>query len=128
VKSYVIRDDSFGLIGCGCRVECSDDEICVYPQDGLKKRLRFVPQKIDLEAAQGEVDQVTMSDDAKWMELSLSHSTGVVKKAELEIKGLDKGEYLIRYGSSADRKLVSDALKLSLPIADAKPIRIEKCV
>ena len=59
-------------------------------------------------------------------ELSLSDSTAVVKKAELEIKGLDKGAYLIRYGGSADRKLVSDVLKLSLPIADAKLIRIEK--
>ena len=121
-----MRDDSFGLIGCGCRVESSGKEIRVYPQDGLKKRLRFVPQKIDLEAAQGEVDQVTISDDGKRWELRLSDSTAVVKKAELEIKGLDKGAYLIRYGRSADRKLVSDVLKLSLPIADAKLIRIEK--
>jgi hypothetical protein len=126
VKAYVMRDDSFGLIGCGCRVESSGREIRVYPRDGLKKRLRFVPQKIDLEAAQGEVDQITISDDAKWLEFSLSDSTAVVKKAELEIKGLDKGAYLIRYGGSADRKLVSDVLKLSLPIADAKLIRIEK--
>jgi hypothetical protein len=56
----------------------------------------------------------------------LSDSTGVVNKAEVEIKGLDKGEYLVRYGSSADRRLVSDVLKLSLPIADAKLIRIER--
>jgi hypothetical protein len=125
-KSYVMRDDSFGLIGCGCRVESSEKEIRVYPRDGLKKRLRFVPQKIDLEATQGEVDQVTISNDGKQCELRLSDSTGVVKKAELEIKGLNTGEYLIRYGSSANRKLVSDVLKLSLPVADAKLIRIEK--
>ena len=125
-KSYVMRDDSFGLIGCGCRVESSGKEIRVYPQDGLKKRLRFVPQKIDLGAAQGEIDQVTMSDDGKRWELRLSDSTGVVKKAELEIKGLDKGEYRIQYSGSAETKLVFDALKLSLPIADAKAIRIEK--
>jgi hypothetical protein len=125
-KSYVMRDDSFGLIGCGCRVESSGKEIRVYPRDGLKKRLRFVPQKIDLEAEQGEVDQVAMSDDAKWLELSLSDSTGVVKTAELEVRGLDKGEYLVRYGSSANRMPVSNAIKLSLPIADAKLIRIER--
>ncbi len=126
VKSYVMQDDSFGLIGCGCRVESSDKEIRVYPQDGLKKRLRFVSTKIDLEATQAEIDQVTMSDDGKQWELRLSDSTGVVKKAELEIKGLEKGEYLIRYGNSTNRKLVSDVLKLSLPIADAKLIRIER--
>jgi hypothetical protein len=126
VKSYVIKDESFGLIGCGCRVERSDQEIRVYPQDGVRKRLRFVLQKIDIEAAQGEIDQVTMSEDAKRLELSLSDSTGVVKKAELEIKGLDMGEYIVQYGRSANRMPVSDAIKLSLHIADAKLIRIEK--
>ena len=125
-KCYVMRDDSFGLIGCGCSVESSDKAIRVNPHDGLKKRLRIVPQKIDLEVAQGEVDQVTISDDGKQWELRLSDSTGVVKRAELEIKGLEMGDYLIRYGGSVDRKLVSDVLKLSLPIADAKLIGIEK--
>jgi len=126
VKSYVIQDDSFGLIGIGCRVESFEKEVRVYPQDGLKKRLRFVPHKIDLEAAQGEIDQVALSDAGKRLELGLSDSTGVAKKAELELRGLEKGEYLVRYGSSADRMRVSDVLQLSLPIADAKLIRIEK--
>jgi hypothetical protein len=126
MKSYVMRDDSFGLIGCGCRVELSDKAIRVFPHDGLRKRLRFVPQKIDVEAAQGEIEKVTVSDDLKQWELRLGDSTGVVKKAELEIKGLEKGEYLIRYGDSADRILVSDVLQLSHPIDGAKLIRIEK--
>jgi len=43
----------------------------------------------------------------------------------LELKGLEKAEYLVRYGSSAERKPVSHALRLSLPLADAKLIRIE---
>ncbi|MGB8029914.1 MAG: DUF5695 domain-containing protein [Terracidiphilus sp.] len=126
VKAYVMQDESFGLIGCGCRVESSDEEIRVYPQDGLRKRLRFVPQKINLEVAQGEVDQVTMIDDGKRWGLHLSDSTGVVKEAELEITGLEKGEYLVHYAGSANRMSVSNALELLLPIADAKAIRIEK--
>jgi len=126
VKSYVIQDESFGLIGIGCQVETSEKEIRVYPQDGVKKRLRFVPDKIDLEVAQGEVDQVALSDAEKRLELRLSDSTGVVKKAELEIKGLEKGDYLVQHGNAADRIRVSDALQLSVPLADAKLIRIEK--
>jgi len=125
-KSYVMQDGSFGLIGCGCRVESLEKEIRVYPQDGLKKRLRFVPQRIDLEAAQGEIDQVVMSDTGKRLELRLSDSTGVVKKAEFELKGLEKGEYLVRYGGSENRMPVSDALRLSVPIADAMLITIER--
>jgi hypothetical protein len=126
VKSYVIQDESFGLIGCGCRVERSEQGIRVYPQDGVRKRLRCVPQKINLEVAQGEVDEVAISHDGKRLQLTLSDSTGVVRKAEFEITGLEKGEYLVRYGSAANRMVVSNALVLSLPIADAKLIRIEK--
>jgi len=44
------------------------------------------------------------------------------EKADLEIKRLENGEYSIPHGGSADGKLVSDVLKLSLPIADTKLI------
>jgi hypothetical protein len=125
-KAYVIQDDSFGWIGCGCRVESSATQIRVYPQDGLRKRLRFVPQKIDLEVSQGEIGWATLMDAERQMEFSLSDSTGVVKKAELEIGGLAKGDYMVRYASSANRTSVFDTLRLSLPIVDAKLIRIEK--
>lgn len=69
---------------------------------------------------------MTISDDGKQWELRLGDSTGVVKEAELEIMGLKEGEYLVHCAGSANRMSVSNALKLSLPIADAKVIRIEK--
>jgi hypothetical protein len=125
-KSYVIQDESFGLIGCGCRVESSEKEVRVYPRDGLKKRLLFVPRKISLEATQGEFDQVALDDAGQRLELRMSDSTGIVKKAELELKGLEKGDYRVRHGRSAVRMRVADSLKLSIPIAEAKLIRIEK--
>ena len=125
-KSYVIQDDSFGLIGCGCRVESSEQEVHIFPHDGLKKRLMFVPDKIDVEVLQGEIDRVVMSEAGNRIELSLSDSTGVVREAELELRGVAKGRYLVRYGSSENRMMVSDALRLSLPITDAMQIRIER--
>jgi hypothetical protein len=125
-KSYVIEDDTFGLVGCGCRVESLPGEIHVYPRDGLRKRLRFVAQKIDMEVAQGEIDQVTMGDRARWFQLRLSDSTGVVKKAEFDLTGLEKGEYLVRHGSSTERTTISGTLSISLRIEDARLIRIEK--
>ena len=125
-KSYVIQDESFGLIGCGCRVESSAGEVRVFPKDGLKKRILFVHHKINLEATQGEFDQVALAHTGQRLELRMSDSTGLVKKAELEVKGLEKGDYRVRHGRSAVRMRVSDILKLSLPIAEAKVIRIEK--
>jgi hypothetical protein len=125
-KSYVIQDDSFGLIGFGCRVGSSDKQVRVYPQDGLRKRLNFVPHRIDLEVTQGEVDWVALSDGGRRLELSLSDSTGVVKEVKFEIKGLPNGDYLVRHGGFARRTRICDSLQLALPIADAKLIGIEK--
>jgi hypothetical protein len=96
-------------------VESSEQEIRVFPQDGLKKRLMFVPDKIDLEALRGEIDYVVMSDAGNRMELRLSDSTGVVKEAEFELNG-----------SAENSITVSDAFRLSLPIADAEQIRIDR--
>ncbi len=126
-KAYVIHDDSFGLIGCGCRVESSTGKIRAYPHDGLRKRLRFVSEAIDIEVAQGEIDWALVVDAEGQLDLSLSDSTNVVKRAELEIRGLAKGDHMVRYGSAANRISVFDALRLSLPIADARLIRIKSC-
>jgi hypothetical protein len=125
-KSYVIQDESFGLIGCGCRVESSAKEVRVYPKDGLKKRVMFTHKKVDIEATQGEFDQVVFNETGHGLEFHMADSTGLVKKAELEVKGLEKGDYRVRHGRSAVRMRVSDTLKLSVPIAEAKIIRIEK--
>ena len=125
-KSYVLQDESFGLIGCGCRVESSAQEIRVFPHDGLKKRLMFVPEKIHLEAVRGEIDRVVISDAGNRMEVRLSDSTGVVKEAEIQLKGIGNGRYLVRYGSVENQVTVSDVLRFSLPIADAERIRIDR--
>jgi hypothetical protein len=125
-KSYVVQDESFGLIGCGCRVESSGKDVRVYPKDGLKKRVMFVEHKINLEATQGEFDQVVLGGAGRRLEVRMSDSTGIVKRAELEVKGLAPGDYRVRHGRSSARLQVSDVLKLSIPIAEAKLIRIEK--
>lgn len=60
------------------------------------------------------------------MELSLSDSTQVIKEAKFEIKRLPSGDYRVRHGGLARRTRISDSLQLTLPIADAKLIAIEK--
>jgi len=125
-SSWVLEDESFGLIGCGCQVESSTKEIVGCPRDGLRKRLRFVPQKINIEAMQGELDKVVMRDSGDSVELHMSDSTGVVKTAELLVEGLAGGAYAVRYGAVQNRVLIADSLTLSIPIAEAKFVRIER--
>lgn len=125
-KSWVIQDDSFGLIGCGCRVESSEAGTVVHLRDGLRKRLRFVAQKINIEVSRGELDRVVMSSSGNSIELHMSDSTELVTTAELVMDGLPGGQYAVRYGAGEKRVSVSNEMSISIPMADAELVRIER--
>ena len=67
-----------------------------------------------------------MREGGNRIELRLSDSTGAVEEAELELKGIGNGRYLVRYGGVENRITVSDVLRFSLPIPNAEQIRIER--
>jgi hypothetical protein len=56
----------------------------------------------------------------------MSDSTGVVKTAELLVEGLAGGAYAVRYGGVQNRVQIASSLSLSVPIAEAKLVRIER--
>jgi hypothetical protein len=56
----------------------------------------------------------------------MSDSTGVVKTAELLVEGLAGGAYSVRYGAIQNRVLIADSMTLSIPMAEAKLIRVER--
>jgi hypothetical protein len=125
-KSYVVRDETFGLVGYGCAVEAAGQQIRVTPKDGLRKRVRFAAEKIDVEATQGEIDQIVFHTTEHSFEIKMSDSTGVVKNAAVSIRGLEKGTY-----SAGGRRLPESAyadgvLTVELPIAAARQFKIEK--
>jgi hypothetical protein len=125
-KAYVVRDQTFGLTGYGCRVEGTRDETRVSPNDGVRKRVRFVGEGIDIEAQTGEIASVRLRKKGDRLRLEMTDSTGLVKKIQLGIRGLEKGEYDVKYGVVAKRRRVRDVLELTLPIAQAKSITIGK--
>lgn len=125
-KSYVINNDSFGLIGCGCRVESSGKGIAVYPKDGLRKRVRFVEEKLDFEATQGEIKQLTLSHSGHSIELRMGDSSGLVKNAQISVTGLAAAKYRVRHGKSSRTMSSSGSLQLTVPMAQAGMIRIER--
>lgn len=125
-KSYVVKDTTFGLIGYGCRVSTSGRQITVVPKDGLRKRLRFVEEKIDVEVTQGEIVQCAFDGENGSLELQMEDSTGFVKNASLTIRGLEKGDYRFRHGSSSKRISSDGSLAIELPIRDARLFKIEK--
>jgi len=125
-KSYVLSDEAFGLIGCGCKVEVTGQAITVYPQDGLKKRVRLVDEKIDLEATQAELNRLVWDKPHKALELEMGDSTGLVKTAAVVIQGLEKAEYKVSYGRSSKRVSSDGTVTLEVPISEARRIRVEQ--
>jgi Family of unknown function (DUF5695) len=125
-KSYVVKDPTFGLVGYGCRLESTPPSLTVFPHDGVRKRVRFVDDKIDLEATQGEINQVTLHPGGRSLEIVIGDSTGLVETAAATVQGLQSGEYRLSYGRSAHRVTSSNGtVTVSAPIAEAH-IRLER--
>ncbi len=125
-KSYVVDDSVFGLVGYGCSLETTQDEIRVIPQDGVRKRIRLVSDRIDIEASTGEITQAAWNKQAGLLTLEMADSTGLVRSVNLAVKGLQPGIYEIRRASTAERREVKEILSLALPLSQAKSIAIRR--
>ncbi len=125
-KAYVVDDPAFGLVGYGCRIERTADEIRAFPKDGVKKRLRFVAERIDIEAWAGEIASAALNAKTGDLELQMADSTNLVKIVRLAIRGLRPGDYEISFDESKERRTVRDVLRLDLPFERAKVIRVQK--
>ena len=124
-KAYVIRDAAFGLTGLGCRVQTSAGSVTVVPNDGVRKRLRFTAEKIDLTASSGEFEKVVLGSGST-LTLQLGDSTGLLKTARLVVHGLQPGAYEVRYAGKTDRVNVTDVLQIQTPMNAAGQIEIRR--
>jgi hypothetical protein len=99
-KAYVVKDPAFGLIGYGCEVMSTSEKVTVIPYDGLRKRVFFAEQKIEVEALAGEINEVSLSR-ADRISLAMTDSTGLAKQAILRVHGLADGKYHITSGDES---------------------------
>lgn len=125
-RSFVLRDEAFGLIGAGCRVEENGATVKVIPKDGLRKTVVYPEKKLRVQVTQGEIDWLTVDSALHRLELSLVDTTGIVKSAVFHIDGLDAGNYRIRHGSSSQRKNVSGRLELIVPIHESRSVLLTR--
>jgi hypothetical protein len=125
-KAHVIDDSTFGVTGLGCQAAESGGEIVVVPNDGVRKRIRFVTRKIDLRASSGEFEKVTLGREGSSLRLEMGDSTGLVKTARVTVQGLDPGQYDVQYQGRQERVTVGDALHVQAPITAAGRIEIHK--
>jgi len=127
-KSYVVNDPTFGCIGYGCRVKNDANEVRVFPEDGVRKRVLIVPDKLFITLRRGEIKSLTFDRRTSALNLQIEDSTGMVKTVPVTIEGLEPGEYRIRTENSEVRAQGSEKLKFEVPVEDAKSLDISRAV
>jgi hypothetical protein len=125
-KSYVFRDESFGIIGAGCDVRADGNRITARPRDGLKKRLRFVESRVDIEAEKGEIVSATIDASGRSLAVEIADSTSLVTAGRIIVRGLAPGRYSVSYGNRRETRSVSDSLALEWSLRDAGGVMIER--
>ena len=93
LKSFLVRDPDFGLVGYGCAVAETEDAYTLIPQDGLGVRAAFVPLGVSLETVKARIERATLTKDLRRLELVLSKPSEHAECAHISISGLTFGAY-----------------------------------
>ena len=93
LKSYLVRDPDFGLVGYGCAVAETVDDYTLTPQDGLGVRAAFMPLGVALETVKACIERATLTKDLRRLELVLSKPSEHAKCARISIRGMASGSY-----------------------------------
>ena len=93
LKSYLVEDPDFGLVGYGCDVAETDDDYTLIPKDGLGIRATFVPLGVTLETVTARIEQAVITKDLRRLELVLSKPSEHAKSAHISIRGMPRGSY-----------------------------------
>ena len=93
LKSYLVRDPDFGLVGYGCAAAETEDAYTLIPQDGLGVRAAFVPLGVSLETVKARIERATLTKDLRRLELILSKPSQHAECAHISIRGMASGEY-----------------------------------
>jgi hypothetical protein len=87
-RAYVVKDDTFGLVGYGCRVsEIERGMLRVIPLDGIRKRLFLREVGIVITVTKGELEQIEYSPSGESIRIKAADTTGLVGEVSLIVKG-----------------------------------------
>ena len=93
LKSYLVHDPDFGLVGYGCAVSETADAYTLIPQDGLGVRVAFMPLGVMLETVKARIEKATLTKDLQRLELVLSKPSKHAECVQISIRGMGLGAY-----------------------------------
>jgi len=86
----------------------------------------LVSEKLNIEAARGEIKSAIVNRARLWLHLEMEDSTGFAKTVQLKIDGLPPAEYRVRTNNSELHVPASAAISFAIPIEEAASITLEK--
>ena len=101
IKSYLVYDPDFGVIGYGCEAAETENSYTVMPWDGVSARTLIVPAGIDIEVVKAKIAAVTVLKDTSRIEIVLRKPYTEADLAHISIQGLSAGKYRLTYGATA---------------------------
>ena len=116
LKSYLVRDPDFGLVGYGCAVSETADAYTLVPLDGLGVRAAFVPLGVTVETVKARIEKATLTKDLRRLELVLSKPTPHADCARISVCGMPSGAYR----SSTGRVGISEQIEWDIPYAEGQ--------
>ena len=113
LKSYLVQDPDFGLVGYGCAVSETMDDYTLVPQDGLGVRVAFAPLGVALEAVKARIEKATLTKNLRRLELVLSKPSTHAECAHISIRGMVSETYKC----SAGQVKVGKQIEWDIPYA-----------
>ncbi|MEM2341243.1 MAG: DUF5695 domain-containing protein [Candidatus Bathyarchaeia archaeon] len=119
LKSYVVKDKDFGLIGYGCRVEEKDGTYIVEPADGIRVRVYIVPLNLKVFVLKSHIDKLEVNKGSKWINLAVSKAHYSVNSFTIMLKGLEAGNYSVSTDEGFEKTITvsdpSEVVKIEAP-------------
>ena len=106
LKSYLVQDPDFGLIGYGCAVSETTDAYTLVPQDGLGVRVSFVPLGVTVETVKACIKKATLTKDLQQLDLVLSKPSTHTECARITVRGMPSGSYRCSAGRITIREQI----------------------
>ncbi len=116
LKSYLVQDPDFGLVGYGCAVSETADAYTLVPQDGLGVRVGFVPLGVTVETVKARIQKATLTKDLRRLELILSKPSMYAECAQISVRGLPSGSYR----GSTGRVEISEQIEWDVPYTEGQ--------
>jgi len=101
LKSYLVRDADFGLVGYGCAVTETEETYTIVPGDGLGVRAAFVPLGVELETVKAKMESITLTKDKSRIELVLTKPYPHADNARICVRGMIPSKYMCTPGTQA---------------------------